>query len=175
MNEFDRHKLSDPVAQQRFTGIQRLLTQLEILEIRIRDEIAAALPPINKSDFLLWDVLHLDVETYYTVAFDLLRLIERFLPEQQVADFRREGIYKTMRLLRNQLIRHAFDGNGDPYSGFGLGELEGVVLKAGTAKGPFIDSGFYKNAAFLHALFEKYKVSPSRRYQERSELRSWTG
>jgi hypothetical protein len=110
------------------------------------------------------------------VAFDLLKLIERFLPAERAVAFRREPIFKTIRQLRNLLVRHAVDKpNGDPYPGFGIGELEGVVLKAGTAKGLFTDPGFYKNAAALHALFEKYKVSPSRRYQERIELRPWTG
>ena len=140
------------------------------------DALSACLPPVGRRDWLLWDVVRLDAETYYTVAFDLLKLIERFLPAERAVAFRREPIFKTIRQLRNLLVRHAVDKpNGDPYPGFGIGELEGVVLKAGTAKGLFTDPGFYKNAAALHALFEKYKVSPSRRYQERIELRPWTG
>jgi hypothetical protein len=115
MNEFDRHKLSDPVEQQRFTGIQRLLTQVEILEIRVMDALSACLPPVGRRDWLLWDVVRLDAETYYTVAFDLLKLIERFLPAERAVAFRREPIFETIRQLRNLLVRHAVDKpNGDP-------------------------------------------------------------
>jgi hypothetical protein len=174
MEEFDQDKLADPSERECFTGIARLLTQLEILEIRIRDAVTACLPPNPKTDFLLFDVLRLDAETYYTVVFDTLKLIERFLPHEEAQEFRREAFYKTVRRLRNQLVRHAFDQHGDPYPGCGIGELEGIVMKDGTAMRGFRDPGFFQNSIALLELLRKYRVSPSRRYQDRSELRVWT-
>jgi hypothetical protein len=175
MAEFDQAKLTDPVERGRFVGIARLLTQLEILEIRIADALTGCLPPNSKTDFLLYDVLHLDTETYYTVAFDALTLIERFLPEERTPEFRRETVYKVIRRLRNQFVRHARNKpNGDPYPEYGIGELEGIVLKDGTPKKGFRDPGFFKNSTALRELLTKYTLSPSRRYQDRAELRVWT-
>jgi hypothetical protein len=101
----------------------------------------------------------LDVETYYTVAHDILKLGEILMPDDQSRRFRKEPIYKQICRIRSSMVRHAYEKpDGDPYSGFGWSPDTGPRLKLGSPASGFTDPGFFENQQRLVALLDKYRL-----------------
>ena len=139
-------------------GLQKLHLQLQILEARIRDGCEAMKKPRSPERYrLIYAVMHLDAETYYTVALDLLKLMREFVPDRK--ELEGEPTYKTIAAIRNWHVRHAYDRNqGDPYSGSGFSPSCGPMLKAGSNKAAASDVGFLQNCDALKELLKKYRV-----------------
>jgi hypothetical protein len=109
----------DPKARERQRdasrrmGIVRLIRQLAIIKGRIRSEFAHTIDGSgNESPSDEWtpvETLTLDLETYYTVAFDLLTLAELLLPNEKATALRKHKTFKRIAVLRNQRTRHAYN------------------------------------------------------------------
>jgi len=106
--------------------------------------------------------LELDAETYYTVAHQLLVLLTNLLPRSEAKKLRREPLYKTIAVIRNHLVRHAYGGkpDNDPRGGFVLIGRIGIMLKGGNVhpSGERRDPGFYPNREALLAVLKKYRI-----------------
>ena len=143
------------------SGIIKLLKQREITKkriIEIHDSLASRVP---QWDMTVSDVMLLDVETYYTITHDLLKLAQVLLPPLEAKRFKQEPTFKRILIIRNRLVRHAYDKpNGDPYSGFGWGVREGIQVKAGSSLPDLadIDPGFRLNDKDVEELLEKYGI-----------------
>jgi hypothetical protein len=152
------------------TAATRLLKQLVIIEDRI-DSSWDVVWDQQRGDlhFFVRDCLLLDVETYYTVAADLLKVLICMIPAgAEQTRFKNEPCYKKIMAIRNHLVRHAYDKpSGDPYNGFGLGSGVGLMLKSGTK---FRDPGHEQNIADLKALLSRYEIpqEPSPREMSRT-------
>jgi hypothetical protein len=136
-----------------------LRRQLDILEIRIEAAIQALPVPIDPWDTLpeyLADVVRLDVETYYTVANDLLGVIRQLLPGESAAQFKKEPAYTRIKELRNHLARHRWDKSfGDPHPVFCFGL--GFVARLGSGNpGKLTDRGYSENRAVLQEVLQRY-------------------
>ena len=143
-------------------GIVRLIRQLRVAEQRIRTEFArliesAALDPTE--EWTLIEELTLDLETYYTVAFDLLKLAASLLPEHRRAPLRSDKTYKRIAVLRNQRTRHAYDKpDGIHDSGINWNENSGPSLHT-TASHGISDPGFFVNWKNLDDLIIEYDIT----------------
>ena len=140
------------------SGIMRFFRQLEILEERTLADHAGRLR--NPSDLDLGDVLELDVETYYTVAHDLLKLVSRLLSDDERKRFESEPTYKHLAAIRTHLIRHAYGSHpkNNPFPGRAWHSKRGLILRAGSSLRTVTDKGFFANRDALHDLVRRYKV-----------------
>jgi hypothetical protein len=161
---------------QRQQGVQKLYRQLEILEKRIDRGYKAFTSKVKRTLRKQWwirDTLILDLETYYTVAADLLKLIEGFLPDADRKKLRADSTYKTIQKIRNWVIRHSYDKPGsDPYSGFSWSDKTGIALKGGTPFSSQLDPGFLVNSKNLADLLDSVLTDFSGRFP-RSLIAKW--
>ena len=105
------------------------------------------------------DELVLDLETYYTVAADVLDLAQQLLPDIEQWALKTAPICKIIRKLRNRKIRHAYNKpNGDPYGGLAYNEKMGPALKLGSPYADFDDPGYYANKRGLDELLQTHLV-----------------
>jgi len=175
MTEVDEEKLSKPGGRDRYSLLAVRLFQTEIAKVRIRNALEILVVPDFEYDALVSRIAHLDTETYYTVAFDVLKLVASFLPEGRAAAFKKEPTYATFAQIRSDLIRHPWkNGTEDPYSGFALDGAKGLILKGGSPYGKFCDPGFYANSEAFDELLKIHGVQTPRTYTDRDELQSWT-
>ena len=108
------------------------------------------------------DVLVLDLETYYTVAHDLLKLMLRHLPKSRKPELESDATFKTICTIRDHLVRHAYDkARGDPYNCLVWNRERGPCLRLGSPTPKFRDSGYFVNRENLMSLLEKYSTEPS--------------
>jgi len=135
-------------------GISKLMRQLTILDGRIKVGIEREFESIESIAELV-----LDLETYYTVAADVLDLGEELLPSGELPSFKAAPICTIIRKLRNLKVRHAYNKpNGEPYSGIGLSREMGPQLSPGSPYAEFEDPGYYANKAALEELLNKNLV-----------------
>jgi hypothetical protein len=142
-------------------GITKLLKQLQVAAKRVLEAHHRLLSLVPGTDFPLMDQMAFDAETYYTKAFDLLKLAELLLPEANAKQLKRDPTYKKIAAMRNHLITHAYDKTtGDSYGGFGWGEKEGIQTKAGSplVTSAKLDAGFFANQKLFEDLLERYAV-----------------
>jgi hypothetical protein len=74
------------------------LFQAEIAKVRIRNALEILAHPDLEYDALVARIAHLDTETYYTVAFDVLKLVTSFLPKGIGSAFKNR--LEPMRYIR---------------------------------------------------------------------------
>ena len=107
------------------------------------------------------DEFMLDVETYYTVAHDLLKLASELLPQREGKQFRAEAAYKTISAVRTHLVRHAYGNRpeNDPFAGCAWHATRGLILKGGSPLETVGDPGFFQNRDALgNLLLKRYRV-----------------
>jgi hypothetical protein len=171
-----------PADSLRKYGMSKLLGQLTVLECRIRTGFSIAVKRRwDSPDEETWIVesLVLDVETYYTVAHDCLKLAEVLLGPEGVG-LKTEPTYRRICAIRSHMVRHAFDKNdGDPSPSLGWTPTSGPQLKCGSTVTGFQDPGFFENQRTFVALLEKYRlgrfVSPGGYQRIADYLRRVTG
>jgi hypothetical protein len=135
-------------------GITKLIRQLTILDGRIKVGIEREFESIESIAELV-----LDLETYYTVAADVLDLAGELLPPSELPSFKAAPICKIIRKLRNLKVRHAYNKpDGEPYSGIGLSREMGPQLSPGSPYAKFEDPGYYANKAALEELINNNLV-----------------
>jgi hypothetical protein len=142
-------------------GITKVLKQIEIATRRVIEGHDRLLSLVPGTDFALLDETAFDAETYYTKAYDVLKLAELLLPEATVKKLKRDATYKKIAAIRNHLITHAYDKrDGDSYCGFGWGAKEGIQIKAGSplVTSTKLDAGFFANQKLFEELLERYAV-----------------
>lgn len=151
-----RKEFQRVVESQRRLGVRKLLRQIEILEGRVRREFSR----LCSGEEEVEDELILDLETFYTVAHDLLVLAATLLPRQQGASFKTSTGFKTISAIRTKLVRHAYDKpDGDPFNTFGWSAKDGPMLKGASPIRRFRDPGFFRNAEKLHSGLDEFDVS----------------
>ena len=136
-------------------GIVKLIRQLSITEGRIRDEFAL----VNDAPEYSGEILTLDLETYYTVAFDLLTLASRLLPPAKQRSLKASPTFKRIAILRNQRTRHAYnkpDGIHD--GGLNWNTTTGPSLNT-IAHHRIDDPGFFVNQPDLDDLIVEYDIT----------------
>src|ERR1700687_5429477 len=95
----------------------KLLNQLVILDKRIEtalqqqrtqlEQHEGAISPLMSN--LLSDELELDLETYYTVAADVLKAAAPLLHTLTRKKLANDVRYKQLQKVRNWIVRHAYD------------------------------------------------------------------
>jgi hypothetical protein len=140
-------------------GVLKLTRQLSILDGRIKAGIERVYVQHQTASIESIAELVLDLETYYTVAHDALCLAEKLLAPGELRSFRTAPIRRTIRILRNQKIRHSYNKpDGDPYGGIAYSEEMGPALCLGSPYADFDDPGYYANRAALEELLSKNDV-----------------
>ena len=152
---YTQETFEESAEDQRRFAIRKLLRQLEIADARVRRDFTrykAGLRHMGDDAFLI-----LDLESYYTIAHGLLKLISKLLPGPASKKFQKEETYKRIARIRNQLIRHAYDKDwGDPFGGFAHNDRVGLRLKGSSPADSFRDPGFLVNRRDLTLLLNKY-------------------
>jgi hypothetical protein len=176
------HVQSVPANALRRLGMTKLLAQLTILEHRIRTGWAIMATQGHSQVDGTWTLesLFLDVETYYTVAHDCLKLAAILLSEKAAVGLKREPAFRHICHLRSQMIRHAYEKpDGDPDPSMGWSPETGPRLKAGSPDRRSHDPGFFINQNGLVALLDKYQVGrfvlPGYYQQVADHLKKLTG
>jgi len=172
----DAWESDDPRMQILRTAASRLLLQIAISRVRIESSWSLYLTTLfDPSYFLVRACLILDIETFYTIAADLLKILCQMIPPEGREKLQSETAYRRFMTIRNILIRHAYDKpNGDPHNGFAIGAVEGIMLKGGSPGSKFSDPGYFKNFQLFSELLDKYKVPPIQLPEESMQkLRLW--
>ncbi len=145
----------------RRSGIAKLMRQLDISAKRINDahSLRIASFPRLPNDEINEEML-LDVETYYTIAHQLLELASKLMPDDEAKRFKGEPTFRTIAAIRNHLVRHAYGDHreNDPYAGSAWSGSRGVILKGGTSLKGNQDAGFTVNRESLQELLQKYNI-----------------
>ena len=129
-NDAQRKRLIE--GNRGITALMKLLRQVTIIDKRIREHMDA-LDRGGLGSAELSDLIVLDAETFYTVAHDVLKVVELFLSPSELGQFRSDRVYKKLCKIRSSRVRHAYDKpDGNPYSGYGYGSDCGPILKAGS-------------------------------------------
>lgn len=141
-------------------GIVKLIRQLVIIEGRIRSEFGHMIDRSgNESpsdEWTLVETLALDLETYYTVAFDLLTLAKLLLPEEKATTLRNHKTFKRIAVLRNQRTRHAYNKpNGMHDCNVNWNEEVGPSLHHDRSHDP----GFFLNHKELDDLIGEFDIT----------------
>lgn len=146
------------VEDARVLAVTKLLHQIDILEKRIDEDIEGTSSE-RICDGTSWrETLELDLDTFYTVAFDLLKVAQLVIAPEQARALRREANYKLIARLRNSLVRHAYDkDDGDCFGMLWVAGEKGPVLRD---MSPFSsrwkDPGYHHNRVAVQDLIKRY-------------------
>jgi hypothetical protein len=146
------------VEDARILAVSKLRHQMGILERRIDEDIEGASSE-GMFDGTSWrETLELDLETFYTVAFDLLKVAQLVIAPQKARALRREANYKLIARLRNSLVRHAYDkDDGDCFGMLGVAGDKGPVLRDMSAfNSRWKDPGYHHNRKAVQDLIKRY-------------------
>jgi hypothetical protein len=158
----------------RIRAVSKLRKQIEIIEKRIAEDITGASSE-RILDTSSWrETLELDLETFYTVAFDLFKVSQLVIAPEQAKALRREADYKLIARLRNGLVRHAYDKDDGDCSGMlWVAGDKGPVLRDMSPFSRWKDPGYHHNRVAIHDLIKRYGLDalPTRKINSLSPFK----